>query len=305
MSRQLVKLPTDRLSNDSNTRHKRANHDLTVANNRLKGIGRVTQGESKGADYDEHKDPVIYEEIMQEPELELLSISYMDTILGRKAKGISLDVKKRVVEEVNGILKQMHISEGDYYRHLFASSVDSFLGSNSKVTLEQYAKACLFVTYRACGDTKIKAYAKTFPNRIKAMEAKGQNLAYLDRYANAYSKTKAVIDVQAKTLIPAHILLYELHYQAFKVAADIMVDNKVSAKVRLDAANVIITHTKAPETKQHSIDLNIKETGAITELKDALNKIAQVQHTQIHEGVCDIEDVIAQKIYTEEDESEY
>ena len=83
-----------------------------------------------------------------------------------------------------------------------------------------------------------------------------------------------------------------------------MNDDKVSPKVRVDAANNIMTHTKQPEIKKQELDIKINESNEIEQLKQALFDLSAKQRDNIIEGNYSVVDVINQDIYIEDKDEE-
>lgn len=61
--------------------------------------------------------------------------------------------------------------------------------------------------------------------------------------------------------------------------------NAVSEKVRTDAANSLLTHLKKPEVKEFQINMDVRDSSGMNELKDALRDMAASQMDAINRGV--------------------
>lgn len=248
-----------------------------------------------------YESPVNIDNILEEGKVEHLTIEYLDKVLGKRR--LDKEAKLKAVNYINQVIDDNDPSIAEHFRDSCIDVLDSLYGS-SKIGLMGYIQACLFVTYRSAGDTKVKAYTKTFPDRVMRMQKEGQNMGHLASYADIYSKTKAVVDIQAKMIIPTHILCHDYFYQALRVSVELMTDDKVSPKVRADAANNVMNHTKQPEIKKQELEINVKETDDIAQLRNALHEFSQKQHEAIIEGKYSVVDAITTEVYVEDKDEE-
>jgi hypothetical protein len=150
--------------------------------------------------------------------------------------------------------------------------------------LEDYLHAVVYVSYKIMGETNQDAYAKTFPGRYLKMKQDGRSSKDISAYVSAYNKGKLVNAILEQTMVPTWVLNQHLFQKAINVQATIMVDEDVSAKVRVEAANSLLTHLKKPEVKEFQISMENKDSSGITELKDALRDLAQTQRQAIESG---------------------
>ena len=285
---------------DSHKRDNSAKQKLKTAERRLKGKGRADVQLSLPSEPEDT--PVILEAIIAEPEIEPLTMEYMDLVLGKKR--VDKPVKEKALEFINSTIRGSNPAIAEHFRSICINVMDSLYGNGSRINLQDYLNAALFVTYRNTGDTKVKAYTKTFPDRVQRMQREGQSMTHLNSYADTYSKNQCVIDIQAKMLLPTHIVCHDLFYEAMRVTVDIMNDDKVSPKVRIDAANNIMAHTKQPEIKKQELNIKINESNEIEQLKQALFDLSAKQRNDIIEGNYSVVDVINQNIYIEDKDEE-
>lgn len=272
---------------------------LKTARNRLNGNGRKNRADESVSR------PVELSKIVKDKEVEPINMEYLNRVLGRKK--IENETKEKIISYVNDVINSNDSSIAEHFRNTVIDVFDSLYGG-TKVSFEDYLNACLFCTYRAAGDNKTKAYAKTFPERVMRMEREGQPMEFLSTYADIYSRGKAVVDIQAKMILPNHILFQDMNFQAMRVAGEIMMDVKVSPKVRIEAANIILNHSKQPEIKKHALEIELKNTDEISQLHDAIYNLSKKQKEAIEmsmssDGTYTIENVIKQEIYIEQENS--
>lgn len=154
-----------------------------------------------------------------------------------------------------------------------------------KFKIDDYLNAVMYVSFKLMGSTNQDAYAKTFPTRYASLVAKGTSSKDIAAYVSAYNKGKLVNLILEQTLVPAWVLNQHIFQQAINVNAEIMNDEEVSPKVRVEAANSLLTHLKKPEAIKATINMDMKETSGINELKTALAEMAEKQRELIQGGV--------------------
>lgn len=295
-----VELPAIKSTQYQSQIDKTATQKLKGASNKIKGKGRAKPQLSLG---DEPENVTVnLDAILEDNLVETLTPEYFNTLLGKRK--IEPAVKERALKFINDTIEGNNPAIAEHFRNTCINIIDSMYGTGSRISLEEYIKASLFVTYRMSGDTKVKAYTKVFPERVQRMQRDGQSMAHLNMYAHTYSLGQAVVDIQAKMLIPAHIMCHDLFYEAMRVTADIMVDDKVSPKVRVDAAKNIMEFTRQPEIKKQELEISVKQSDEIEQLKSALFELSAKQQESIIEGNYKVLDVTSQTIYTEESNNE-
>ena len=293
-----VKLPEK--SDNRLAEVKKANSLLT--NNRNKDKERST------LDFTEEEIaniPIDLDVLLQDDTVEPITKEYLDVVL--KNKKVPNKVKERVVEYVNNSLTSMDSVIGEHFRNTCIDMLDVLGTNKTNISFITYMQACMFVTYRLSGDSKHKAYTKTFPDRVMKLQQSGKDMGYLHSYAELYSKNKAVVEVHARAMLPTHIMYSDLFHRAMKVTAEIMINEKVSPKVRVDAANNILTHTKQPEIQQSEVSITVDSSNIIDQLTSVMNNVATKQKSLIENTDYTIVDAAKQvliDIAKDEDEDE-
>nr|DAK29450.1 MAG TPA: hypothetical protein [Caudoviricetes sp.] len=115
--------------------------------------------------------------------------------------------------------------------------------------------------------------------------------SHLYQYASIYSKNKTVVEVMAKLVVPTHIMFQDIFHQAVKVQSELMLNDKISPKVRSDAANSLMTHLKTPEVKQAELKVDVQGSGAIEQLAEALGSLSGKQSEMLREGRYSLKDI--------------
>lgn len=183
---------------------------------------------------------------------------------------------------------------------IFAQQVrDNFISYTSvlrdgKYKTEDYVNAVTYVSFKLLGHSNQDAYFKTFPQRHAALIAKGTSSKDIAAYVSAYNKGKMVNAIMEQTLVPSWVLNQALYQEALNVQAELMVSSN-SDKVRCDAANSILTHLAKPKEAGPLINIDMRESSGMNELREALTNMAKQQQQLISAGMS-TKDIASQRI---------
>jgi hypothetical protein len=167
--------------------------------------------------------------------------------------------------------------------------------SDGKYKVEDYLHAVTYVTLKLMGYSNKDSYMRTFPDRYTSLVARGATEKDISAYVSAYAKNKLVNVILEQSLIPVHVLYRDAFHTAMKTQLELMIDPNQSGKVRSDAANSVLTHTKAPEIKKIELDVGLKNDG-LGELRDAMRNLALQQQDMIRAGQASPKAVAGAKI---------
>lgn len=190
------------------------------------------------------------------------------------------DINPMLIMRINNVIDNE--TEWEVFRENLLSF--THILQEGKFKMSQYINAVRYVGYKVMGYTNKDAYAKTFPEKIEEFSRRNISAKDISSYTTAYNKSKLVNLIFEQTLIPTHILNAPIFQRAINVQMEIMLDDKVSAKVRSDAANSLLTHLKAPETKKMELDIGIKPGGIIDEYQAAMKMMVEKQQELIRQG---------------------
>lgn len=232
--------------------------------------------------------PVDFEEIYAVPELEKVTVEELKILYPVKVAG---KVLEQAAEILNTATEDMDYVMAKEFRDNCLSFIDILKNSKSRVSFADYVNACKFATFKLAGNTDVRAYALTFPDRIRRMERDKVPNSHLYQYASIYSKNKTVVEVMAKLVVPTHIMFQDIFHQAVKVQSELMLDDSISPKVRSDAANSLMTHLKTPEVKQAELKVDVQGSGAIEQLAEALGSLSGKQSEMLREGRYSLKDI--------------
>jgi hypothetical protein len=188
-------------------------------------------------------------------------------------------ITQNLVDQVNNVA-------GD---PLFAEQVrNNFIGytavmKEGKFKIEDYLHAVVFVSYKLMGYSNKESYCRTFPARHQQLLAKGTSDKDISAYVAAYARGKLVNLILEQSLVPTWVLNQHIYQEAINTQAELM-RSAISEKVRSDAADSLLNHLKKPEGKDFQINMDMRETSGITELKQALKDMAEAQQAALQGG---------------------
>lgn len=200
-------------------------------------------------------------------------------------------VNQELIDKINATISDPYMVE---------TLRDNILGyvnvlQDGRFKIEDYISAVKYCSYKLMGDTNIKAYTKTFPDRYQRMVTEGVSTKDINSYVTSYNKNKLVIMIMEQSLVPSHVMNQDLYQKALNVQAELMVSAK-SEKVRCDAANSLLTQLKLPETKKIELDIGVKEGSIIDDLRQATLALAAEQRKMLEAGAMNTKEIAHSKI---------
>ena len=243
--------------------------------------------------------PVTKELVYAEPEVELISKEQLEKIcpikMSARALNLATDAINECIEGMDSIFKL-------HFRDNVIGLIDVLRDSTHRVSFNDYVKAVSFCTYKMAGNTDTRSYSLTFPDRIARMEKERLPMTHLHSYANAYARSKTVAEVMARMIVPTHVMYQDYFHLAVKTQVELMSDKNISSKVRSDAAHSLMTHLKTPEIKKAELNIGIKESEAVSELRNALSLLSNAQRDKVINGQFTVSDISATTFEIVEDE---
>ncbi|QIG70552.1 hypothetical protein PP744_gp089 [Rhizobium phage RHph_N38] len=155
---------------------------------------------------------------------------------------------------------------------------------DGKYKIADYLAAVMYVSYKAMGYNNQEAYARTHPQRYAALTARGATQKDISAYVAAYHKNQLVNKIMEFVAIPTWVLNQDIFQKAINVQADLML-NAQSEKVRMEAADSLMTHLKRPEVKGLEVKISTEDNSGMNELKNTLAQLAKQQKEMIEGGV--------------------
>lgn len=154
-----------------------------------------------------------------------------------------------------------------------------------KFKTESYLDAVTYVTHKLMGYSNQDAYIRTFPQRYQTLVARGISAKDLSAYVAAYHSNKLVNLILEQSIVPSWLLNRDVYQRAINTQFELMTDVDVSAKVRSDAANSILTHLKQPEAQKIELEVGVKQSGGVADLVATMRQLAKQQQELIQAGV--------------------
>ena len=148
--------------------------------------------------------------------------------------------------------------------------------------LNDYMNAVLFVSHKMLGLSSMAAYQRVFPAKCQAMVARNVSQKDMQSYASAFNGNKLVTLIYEQTLIPDHIMYASVRHKAIAAQANLLQSS--NEHVVQKAADSLMNHLKAPESARVTLDIGAKDTGVLTDLAGALNKLSSMQYEAIRGG---------------------
>jgi hypothetical protein len=208
-----------------------------------------------------------------------MSLLTLDQVQRALPANLKNSATQQLVDNLNNIAADPILAE--QLRENFISYTSVLREGRFKT--EDYLNAVMYVSFKLMGDSNQDAYFKTFPQRYQALVARGTSSKDIAAYVSAYNKGKLVNLILEQSLVPTHVLNAHVFQQAINTQVELMTDPDVSAKVRSDAANSLLTHLKKPEAKAE-LNINVGEQSGMNELRSALERLARQQQDVISSG---------------------
>lgn len=206
-------------------------------------------------------------------------------------------VTQGLVDNLNNIALDPIMAED--IRNNFVSY--SAILKEGRFKIEEYLNAVAYVSYKIMGNTNEEAYAKTFPQRYARLITNQTSKKDIASYVSAFNKGKLVNMILEQSLVPSWVLNQDLYQKAINVQADMM-QNAQSEKVRVEAANSLLTHLGKPKEGKFQINIGETENAGMKEMREALQQLAQNQQSAIASGNMKTIDVAAHRLVKEEDD---
>lgn len=200
-------------------------------------------------------------------------------------------LNQELLDSINTTLNDPDIR--DTLRDNFLSYIDVLNEGRFKIT--DYMNAVKYCTHKLMGNSNIDAYTKTFPDRYASMIQRGLSQKDISSIITVYNKSKLVNLIMEQSLIPSWVLNQDLYQKAVNVQADLM-QSAQSEKVRSDAANSLLIHLKPPEVAKVELDIGVKDTDELTELRTVTVELAAQQKRLIESGVITAKNAAEQKV---------
>lgn len=214
----------------------------------------------------------------------MLTLTEVQESLPAGQKG---QITQHMVNQLNNLSKDPE--EAKQIRESFISF--SQVLSEGRFKLGDYVHAVMYVSHKVMGKSNLDAYKATFPDRYNQMVADGRLPKDIASYVAAYNKGKLVNLVYERAMVPTWVLNQDMFQSALNVQYGIMNDEGVSDKVRVEAANSLLTHLKKPEVNKAELKIDIGMNDGMKALEARLAEMAEAQMKVIEGEAMSVQDV--------------
>jgi len=219
----------------------------------------------------------------------------VDALKAAMPKRQKHNITPSLVQELNKIVCEPE--EREAFRQNLVGYTNVLQDPNVK--LNDYIAAVRYVSFKLMGYTNQESWLKTFPDRYQRLIDNGkideEDDSFLRSTVACYNRGKLVNTILEQTMVPTWVLNHDLYQKALATQATLMTTAK-SEKVRSDAANSLLTHLKQPETVKMKLDVEVKESDEILELKRAALDLVREQRRAIESGANTADEIAAGRI---------
>lgn len=221
---------------------------------------------------------------------------------------LTLDnVKKAVPAKLKDSIEQSFVDKLNNLAHdpIVADQIrNNFISyahviNDGKFSIEEYLSAVKYVSFKLMNLTNVDSYARTFPQRYAGLLAKGTSQKDIASYVSAYNRGKLVNLILEQTLVPSWVLNQDIYQKAINTQAELM-NNAKSERVKCMAADSILKALAKPEAAGPLVNIDMKESSGINELKQALVELAANQKKSIEKGILTPKNIVEAEIINEQ-----
>ena len=208
-----------------------------------------------------------------------VTVDVLKNVVPKKYKKF---IDEDIVDEINKLSND--IDYGEQFKEDFVTYAN-VLEHNANWSVTKYRDAIKFFSLTQQGTTILDSYCKVFPDRLAARMANGNSKGDMSGEASRYNSSELVNKIRQQALVPLHLVNQGLLQRAINETAKLMVSSR-SDMVRQKAAETLIRELKAPESTKIELDIGIKSTDSIEELRKATEELVLAQMKSIEAGVA-------------------
>lgn len=204
-------------------------------------------------------------------------------------------IEQSFVDKLNNLANDPIVA--DQIRNNFISYAHVI--NDGKFSIEEYLSAVKYVSFKLMNLTNVDSYARTFPQRYAGLLARGTSQKDIASYVSAYNRGKLVNLILEQTLVPSWVLNQDIYQKAINTQAELM-NNAKSERVKCMAADSILKALAKPEAVGPLVNIDMKESSGINELKQALVELAANQKKSIEKGILTPKNIVEAEIINEQ-----
>ena len=189
-------------------------------------------------------------------------------------------VNQEMIDTFNNAIKD------DESMEIFKDNLINYISilQNGNFKITSYLNAVKYVSYKLMNLSNKDAYIKTFPQRYQRLIELETSEKDISSYVSAYSKNKLVNKILEQSLVPTWVLNQDLYQKAINVQATLMMSAQ-SELVRMQAANSLLVNLQKPKEAGPLVNIDMRESTGLQDLKATLSSLAQQQLTLINQGI--------------------
>lgn len=187
------------------------------------------------------------------------------------------NITEHMVNELNSLSNDPE--EARYIRENFVDFSQVLMEGRYKVG--DYVKAVMYVSHKVMGKSNMASYICTFPERYQSMIDRKKEAKDISSIVTAYNKGALVTKVMERAIVPSWILNQGMFQKALQTQHDLMMDEKVSDKVRCEAANSLLSHLAKPVVNKAELNISIGLNDGMAALEASLVEMSERQLNSI------------------------
>lgn len=197
----------------------------------------------------------------------------------------------RVVDMINEIN-----SSEDFHRDQFIENMISYSSvlTTGRYKIEDYLKAVEFCSYKACGDTQLIAYQKTFRDEIAIKLRTTSRSPDFTSAASNYAKGKLVVGIMAQAQVPLNLFFAQEKFKLVGVLLDLAYTSK-NERIKMESADKALGHLVDPTDNKIEIDLNVNQDSGVKSLEAKMDNLARLAVENITNGNMSVKELADSK----------
>ena len=188
---------------------------------------------------------------------------------------------------------------GSQIKENFLSYTQVLNDADPNTNIWDYVNAVKFISFKLMGYSIEESWKKTFPVKCSELLKEGKE-KWINKYANSYNKRKIVNKIYQQTLIPSYVLNAPLFQEALNTLAEMVRNDDVRGMAKVKACEAILNYTKPPEVSKAEVQVNIKQTDAIAELREIAEQFANNMKNAIENKTKTIDEIIDVQLITDD-----
>lgn len=200
------------------------------------------------------------------------------------------NITEHMIDQLNSLSNDPE--EARYIRENFIDFSQVLMEGRYKVG--DYVRAVMYVSHKVMGKSNMASYIATFPDRYQSMIDRKKEPKDISSIVTAYNKGALVTKVMERAIVPSWILNQGMFQTALQVQHNLMTDDKVSDKVRCEAANSLLSHLAKPVVNKAELKIEIGLNDGMAALEASLIEMSERQLNSIaHDPNICADDVAA------------